>query len=371
MRKLLLPIVLGAASMAAAADIEVNGSVNFDYATYFDEDFDPTNAANQDIDLSVTAHLDENVAVKVSTNTHSSFGDSAETSEIRRHGYARTTAIDSDGRYTAFNFDGVQLMWTFVPQVTMIFGDLTYNAGGINYYYWRDTGRDAAIVRDQSLRGLGFEFGTEKYGQGKVYMGAADGHNASMAVFASYAAPLLNKTNEHLTITPSVDWMFGQHLSRSYTYTMGVEVDYSKSMGDLNYGAYAAWGVHPYKEVGVHSFLIEPSFNYAFFNLGLSFFYAKINDKYSNDVEPQIFTDDQMLFAVEPSFNLHKKLTLGVGYEYHDKNTNVDDDQYHFLGLNFNIYPTLHTELVIWAGYNFDDNSKTDFAMGISGSANF
>ena len=67
MRKLFLPMALMGASFALAAEVELHGSVNADYATYFDSDFDPTNAANQDIDLAATAHIDENVSVTVKT----------------------------------------------------------------------------------------------------------------------------------------------------------------------------------------------------------------------------------------------------------------------------------------------------------------
>ena len=58
MRKLILPLAMVASTAAFAADIEVHGDVNMDYASYFDSDFDPTNAGNQDIDLALHAHLD-------------------------------------------------------------------------------------------------------------------------------------------------------------------------------------------------------------------------------------------------------------------------------------------------------------------------
>ena len=50
MRKIILPIALAATGFAMAADIEINGNVDFNFASYFNRDFDPTNAANQDID---------------------------------------------------------------------------------------------------------------------------------------------------------------------------------------------------------------------------------------------------------------------------------------------------------------------------------
>lgn len=372
MRQTILPIVLGSALIACAAEVELHGQLNMDYASYFDEDFDPTNAANQDIDLSATAHLDENVSATVSVTTHSTYIDSngvEQASEVR-HGMARSTAMGSDGRFNGVDFDGAEIRWSVTNYVDLIFGDMTYSAGSFNYYFWRDPARYAVIMREESLRGIGGEFGNEKYGQGKIYFGASENAEATMALFGSYAFPLLNHVDEHLIVTPSIDWMFGNHIGRPNTYSLGVEVDYSKSVGNLNYGAYAVWGMHPYKGHNTHSFLIEPSFNIAFFNLGFSYFYAILDEDYT--VDEQLFTEDQMLFAVEPSFDLSKKFTLGVSYEFRDHDVNADDEA-SFLGLNFYVYPTLHTEVVIWAGYSFKDEerSDTDFEFGISGKAEF
>ena len=374
MRKLILPIALAATGFAMAADVEIHGNVDFDFASYFDKKFDPTNAANQDIDLSVKANLDENVSVTVFTNTKSNITNGEGSAEIR-HGLARSTAINSDAdRYTAFNFDGVELRWTPFQDVSFIFGDLTYNAGTFNYYFWRDPSRYAVISRDQSLRGFGVEVGNEKFGDGKFYIGATDDSKSAVAVFGSYGLKLLNRPDEHLTITPSVDWVFGSEIGRGYTYFFGTELDYSKSLEVLNYSIYAVYGIHPYKGDAVHSFLLEPSLNYGIFNLGLNYFYAITNKDY--EAAPQMFTEDQMLFAIEPSFNITKKFTLGLSFEYHDPDSEIKKDEFKFLGMNFYVYPTLNTNVVFWFGYNFSKNQnpvvgKTKFALGMSAHAEF
>ena len=380
MRKLILPIALAATGFAMAADIEIHGNVDFDFASYFNRDFDPTNAANQDIDLFVKANLDENVSVTVFTNTKSNITKGEGAAEIR-HGLARSTAITSDDdRYTAFNFDGVELRWKPFQDVSLVFGDLTYNAGTFNYYFWRDPSRYAAISRDQSVRGFGIEVGNEKFGDGKFYIGATDDSKSAIAVFGTYALKLLNRPDEHLTITPSVDWVFGSEVGRGYTYFFGTELDYSKSLEILNYSVYAAYGIHPYKGEAVHSFLVEPSLNYGIFNLGLNYFYAIVNKGDSDDeayrAAPQIFTEDQMLFAIEPSFDITKKFSLGVSFEYHDPDSEISKDEFEFLGMNFYLYPTINTNVTFWFGYNFSKNKnpvvgKTKFALGMSAHAEF
>ena len=95
MRKLILPIALIAVALTYAADVAINGSINADYATYWDKDFDPTNAANQDIDLSLTAYLNESVSATIKTNTHSTYFDgdgNLQQSEVR-HTQSRATAM--------------------------------------------------------------------------------------------------------------------------------------------------------------------------------------------------------------------------------------------------------------------------------------
>lgn len=377
MRKLILPIALAATGFAMAADVEIHGNVDFDFGSYFNRDFDPTNAANQDIDLSVTANLDENVSVTVFTNTKSNITNSDQASEIR-HGLPRSTSITSDkDRYTAFNFDGVELRWKPFQDVSFVFGDLTYNAGTFNYYFWRDPSRYAVISRDQSVRGFGVEVGNNKFGDGKFYIGATDDSKAAIAVFGTYALKLLNRPDEHLTITPSVDWVFGSEVGRGYTYFFGTELDYSKSLDILNYSIYAVYGLHPYKGDAVHSFLVEPSLNYNIFNLGFSYFYAIVNKDDGYKAADQIFTDDQMLFAIEPSFNITKKFALGVSFEYHDPDAEVSKDEFKFLGMNFYLYPTLNTNVTFWFGYNFSKDKNpvvgeaTKFSLGMSAHADF
>ena len=198
----------------------------------------------------------------------------------------------------------------------------------------------------------------------------------TLSMFLTYAFPLLNHTDEHLIIKPSLDWVFGSDIGRPYTYVLGTEVDYSKSFEKFNYGIYAVWGLHPYKGKGTHSFLLEPSMNYAIFNLGATFFYAIVDKEY--ETAPQLMTEDQMLFAVEPSFNIHKKYTLGVSYEYHDPDKETHGDDFQFLGMNHYLYPTMNTEIVIWYGYNFTGKHNNDtpfgegrFSLGLSGKASF
>ncbi|OIP51442.1 MAG: hypothetical protein AUK31_04335 [Fibrobacteres bacterium CG2_30_45_31] len=362
----ILPLVFMSASMAMAAEVVVHGDINADYATYWDDEFSPLNAANQDIDLRGTAYMDENFSVTLMGNTHSTYvSDSVTAASEVRHENRATAMGDNENRFTAFNFDGVQMRWNFTPSAAVVFGDLTYSAGSFSYYYWRNTENYAVILKDQKLRGVGFELE-----DGRIYVGASNNNATALTMYGTYPFALLSHTEERLTITPSIDWIFGKDIGRSYTYALGTEIQYAKSVGDLNYSVTATWGTHPYKGTGVHTFLLEPSFNFDFFNLGMSYYQALLADD-DAPVDEQIFTEDERMFYVEPSFNLHKKLALGLAYEFHDPSLQTDGDSRHFVGPNIYLYPTADAELVVWGGYNIRSSTANTFSMGMSGQVHF
>lgn len=368
MSKFILPAAaLIAAASAFAVDVEIHGNASADYASYFDKDFDPTSVANQKVNLEATAYMDENFSVTVKAKTQS-YQANGEASEVR-HGLARSTHIDSTGdRYTAFNFDGIEFRWEFSPNVAFLFGDLSYSAGNINYYYWHDADLYANIKTTETVRGVGMELG-----EGRIYFGASENNASTMILYGSYPFAIVNRSNENLTITPSADWIFGSHIGRSYTYFFGTEISYTKSYDVLNYGIIASWGTHPYKGTGVHTFLLEPSFSYDFFNIGLTFYQALLAEENTSEhpVADQIFTDEQTLLAIEPSFSLHKKFAMGFSYEYHDPDNEAHKDDFQFFGPDFYFYPTANAEIIFWGGYNVRETGANGFSMGISGQVNF
>lgn len=360
--------LLLAAASAFAVDVEIHGDIQADYGAYFDKDFSPTNAANQSIELSATAYMDENFSVTINATSKSSYlndDDERENSEIR-HGVAHATAInDEDGRYTEFYFDGIEFRWEFTRNVAFLFGDLTYNAGTFNYYYWRDSDRYAVIKRDETVRGVGMEIG-----EGRVYLGAPENNYDSYIAYITYPFEILSRTDQNLTITPSADWDFGEDTDRGYTYFFGTEISYTKSYDLLNYGIEAMWGTHPYKGTGVHTFMLEPTFSYDFFHIGLTYYQAILADD-DKPVEDQTFTDEQTLVAVEPSFSLHKKFAMGFTYEFHDPANEEDDDEFQYFGPNFYFYPTAKAEIVFWFGYNVRETGANMFSLGMSGQVQF
>lgn len=358
--------VLAAATASFAVDVELHGEIDADYASYWDKDFSPTNAANQDIKLESKVFLDENVSVSIQGRTHSNYvsENGTEASQVRHEN--RATAMgDKENRWTGFNFDGVSLAWQFTPLARIVFGDLTYNAGSFSYYYWRDTEDYAVILRDQSIRGIGFEVEN-----GKAYIGATENNSHSLAAFITYGFDLISKTEERFTITPSLDWVFGKEIGRSYTYALGTEIQYAKSSDFFSYGINATWGTHPYKGHGVHTFLVEPSFNYKFFNIAASYYQALLAEKDSSVVD-QTFTEDERMFYIEPSLDLHKKFSMGFAYEFHDPSTEQHNDSRHFVGPSFYLYPTVEAEIIFWAGYNICSKGANHFSMGMSGHVEF
>lgn len=367
MRKLsILSLALLSATFAFGAEITIHGNFDADYATYWDKDFSPLNAANQDLDLIGTAALDEKVSVSLLGNTHSNYvSDSTVAKSEVRHQNRATAMGDDDNRFTSFNFDGIQFRWQFTPLASVVFGDFTYSAGSFSYYYWRNPEFNAVILREQKLRGVGFELQ-----DGRFYIGASDNNATALTAFGSYPFNLIDHTEERLTITPSADWVFGKDIGRYYTYSFGTEVQYSKSVGALNYSVTGTWGTHPFHGTGVHALLIEPSMNYKFFNLGLSYYQAFLADNDSS-VTAQTFAEDERMFYIEPSVSLHKKFAVGLAYEFHDPSKEIGGDSRHFVGPTFYLYPTSEMEITTWLGYNIRSSEANNFSMGMSGHVEF
>ena len=85
----------------------------------------------------------------------------------------------------------------------------------------------------------------------------------------------------------------------------------------------------------------------------------------------QTFSEDERMFYIEPSLDLHKKFSMGFAYEFHDPSKEIDGDSRHFLGPSFYLYPTVEAEIIFWAGYNICGTGANHISMGMSGHVEF
>lgn len=364
MRKLFMLSALALAGTAVAADISFDGTLEADYGTYLDKDFVVDNRANQDLGINMNVALDEHVSAVASFSTQSTFvGDDSlvSSSEFRR---AKSTEMgDAENRWTSVNFDGLLFKWQIQRNAAFVFGDLSYSAGAFNYYFWRNTGDYAAILADQSLRGLGFELEG-----GRIYLGASDNNDKSAVLFASYPYAAIDRTDNKLVLTPSFDAIKGG--GRDFRYTLGTEAAYSRSYTELNYALRAAWGMRPFHGENVHTFLMEPSMNYGKLSLAGTGYWAVLADA-DSAAALQTSAPDERLVYVEPAISLHPKFTLGLAGEWHEPSTQTKDDEWTMIAPTGYLYPTAGMEMVFWTGYSVYKAAPNLFSLGITAKVEF
>ena len=152
------------------------------------------------------------------------------------------------------------------PLASVVFGDFTYSAGSFSYY-WRNPEFNAVILREQKLRGVGFELQ-----DGLLHRRL--GQQCDCAHRFRHL-PVQPHRSSPKNASPSRRARTGcsaRDIGRYYTYAIGTEIQYSKSVGALSYGVTGTWGTHPFHGKAVHALLLEPSMNYKFFSLGFSYY---------------------------------------------------------------------------------------------------
>jgi len=350
-----------------AADVSFEGTLEADYGNYLEKDFIVNNAANQDLRLKMNIDMDENVRVVVGAASKSIYtsGGSTDFSRIRHREEATPTSSD---RWSPFVFDGISLEWTVSRGLTFMFGDLSYSFGSFNYYFWRNPDYYAAVLTTQGMRGLGARFGNEGY----VYIGASDANDKSGRIAASYALPIpgLDQVNNKLTVAPMLDLIKGG--GRSHRYTFGIDANYSRSYTDLNYVIRGIYGVHPSHGNYVNTFAVEPSFNYKNFSLAGMGYWALLADSTESEIpitsKDTYSTDDEKLVYVEPSYSFNKKFSMGLGFEWHKPDGNLDD--WFLIAPTGYLYPTAGVDLSFWISYAITEGHNNP-GFGISSSVKF
>ncbi|MDR2731916.1 MAG: hypothetical protein LBB36_01725 [Fibromonadaceae bacterium] len=361
-----LPIVMLFACVAFAADVSFEGTLDADYGNHLEKDFVVNNAANQDLRLKMNVDLDENVRAVVGTKSASTYGNGTGYSRIRHRNEA--TPIGSDERWSPFVFDGISLEWTVGRDLTFIFGDMFYSFGSFNYYFWRNPDNYAAILPTQGMRGLGARLGSD----GFIYIGASDANSKSGRIVASYAIPAINAVNNKFTIAPMLDLIKGG--GRSHRYTIGIDANYSRSYTDLNYALRSMWGMHHSHGSYVNTFTLEPSFNYKKFSLASTCYWALLSDETESNAPITIddtYSPDEKLIYIEPSVAFNKKYSMGLGFEWHKKPDDSDENNWFLIAPTGYLYPTVGVDLSFWLSYAITKGKHNNPGFGISSAVKF
>lgn len=369
-RKISLSL-LAIASFASATEVSLHGSLSADIANNLDESWKSNNAANQDIDLTARAEFDDKTAVEVYLTNYSTTsvpGDSTgatQASVIRSVDGRQASIDDPASRWGTWAFDGIQFQWEFYRKAKLIVGDLTWSGGGMNYYGYNWSQAYGTIMKEVTVRGLGFDLGD----RGNVYLGAPDVNNKALWGYAGYTFPIVQRTDEKWSVRPMGDMVF-KNGGRARRWTFGTETDYSRSLQDLNYGLHATWGAVPYHDNTTYTFLVEPSMNKGAFSIAATYYQAMLADDAIAAGE-QVDIPSEQFFYVEPGISVHPKFSLGLGGEYHDFDLDSDGNEFWACVPTFYVYPSEEMSLTFWTKYQWMMKAADLVSFGVAAKAEF
>ncbi len=403
-RKSLGMISVVAASLFAV-DMDFHGNITTEVGTDLPvENFDPTYFAENDLRLIGSIQLNDGVSFDVTLHNYSSVGIDRSDLITTDRGYENYGYLTDDTSSSALNKHihrrtvdknalPVQLLakWNFTKNGTLMLGDFTYSAGKTNLSRASDSLKFASIFREQSLRGFGI-----KASGATVYTGIIDSAQSSMGIYASYDVDIINKPKTKFSVKPVVDWVMlgdgtkSQLLSvnpgangtspdtnvievsgRNREWNMGVEYAYSSYVSSMEYSISGAFGLLPYAGENTYTMLIEPSINIAKFSFGMGAYYAALAD----DGELSYMQTDmpeQYFLYMEPTFELHPKITVGLLYEYHDQSFKTDKDMMQVITPAFYLYPNDALEIRAMAGMTLNETfDEGHFALTMQSAVRF
>ncbi len=403
-RKTIGMISVVAASLFAV-DMDFHGNITTEVGTDLPvEKFDPTYFAENDLRLIGSLKLNDGVSLDVTFHNYSSVGvDRSDLATIGQ-GYGNYAFLSEDTSSTALNKHlykrtvdknalPVQLLakWDFTKNGTLMLGDFTYSAGKSSLHRASDSLKFATIFREQSLRGFGI-----KASGATVYTGIIDSVQSSMGIYASYDVDIINKPKTKFSVKPMVDWvMLGDGTSsrqvsvvpgvngtrpdtnvievtgRNREWNMGVEFAYSSYVNSMEYAVSGALGLLPHAGENTYTVLIEPSINVGSFSLGMGAYYAALAKE--NELSyMQTDMPEQYFFFMEPTFELHPKITVGLLYEYHDESFKTDKDMMQVITPAFYLYPNDALEIRTMAGMTLNETfDEGHFALTMQSAVRF
>lgn len=227
--------------------------------------------------------------------------------------------VEGYTRWVDIAFDGITLTYES-PVGTFAVGDLVYQYGGFNYYFYK---RLSMITTENFTRGLQYSIGNDKVSQ-SILFGSAD----MDAVGDVGGATVLSLMETH-----SVGLFYGIRGSVMEDFADGTTVyaglEYNGAFGEaLSAKLDVGYQNLPGSErAGVVSLLAEPTLTVGKFSTALSV-YALIDPDSANDLanDPLFGLPDEMFVYIEPGIAINDVIGVGLPLEYHAYDMEASDD---------------------------------------------
>lgn len=310
---------------------------------------------NSELDLGMGLEFNENVSANVYLTANSANNDSVP-------GRIPAGTGASSERWVNIKFDGFDLSYAS-PIGTFSVGDLTYQYGKFNYYFYK---RLSMITSESCTRGIKYSVGNSKITQ-EVSGGISDKDENT--------ADVHGLTNLTLSENQSIGVSYGIQNNSSINFKTGSKffagAEYLGKFGDvLSVKADIGYTNLPGDErQNLLTFLMEPSLSLGNFTTAMTV-YAMVDPDSANDVinNPIFGLGDEFFCYMEPGYSFNKVLAAGLPLEIHGADLENDDDNSFWAVPTFYVYPTANVQWWIWGQVVVpivDNVTKDDLAYGI------
>lgn len=356
-------------SSALAADVVYNGDAHIDYfGAFSDENLDSNRAHNIHHDITLSAEVKLNEGVGLNFGIRSVSLNQGEPSVGPRGPRPLDEAGDDlEQDAQRIDLDNAYFKWTFMPGATLRFGRFIHSAGSVNSYRpYRRTSHYSPLISDRTvLAGLGLE-ASDFFG----YFGATGDSYDTYRLFLSYDAPLIESRTQTLNVEPILDFRLNDAQSRKWH--LGLDNDYSSSWQGIEYSIHNVIGYMSHYDENTLNVLVEPTFKYKGFSLGLAYYYADLAVhpnapaghadpaayESKNSILEQTSLPVQEFVYIEPYIPVATQWALGFPVSRHDPNDYVAHDEFWEYGLAVYAYPTNVAEFGAQIG--IQDYSQSD-----------
>ncbi len=359
MRSMISKTLALAATMAllvhAQPEVSFSGFLDADLVADFDGNF----YANQELDVGMSLAFSENVSANLYV-TMLSGRVPAGTDEVR------------GDRWVSVLFDGFDI--TFGTSFgTFSVGDLVYQYGGFNYYYYK---RLSMITPETFTRGIQYSVEAGLFNQ-MVLVGVADSPEELIpvddeGVLIDSATnvnelDIFGKSGITLSETQSVEAYYGTRFDVQQDFSdvgaILTGLEYNGSFGDaLSLKADFGYQNLPNgdERANVMTILVEPMLTLDKFSVAASF-YTLVDPDSINPVgtDGALFgLDDELFFYIEPGYAFNEKLAVGLPLEYHeaaiDEAEDITGDEYEDAAFwvvpTLYVYPADGVQWWLWGG---------------------
>ncbi|MBD3347209.1 MAG: hypothetical protein GF401_19315 [Chitinivibrionales bacterium] len=326
--------LLGAVLVTSLTLVHADDHEKVSFSGYLDSDvwtdFSGNFFSNDELDLSMAIRFSDKVSASVCATVASGTipagmglpgGEDVSVYELANDTFEIT---EDYSRWVAITFDGVSISYES-PIGTFTVGDLVYQFGGFNYYFYK---RLSMITEESFTRGVGYSFGNEALTQ-SILAGSADINQVGDLVgITSLAFGEENSLSLYYGVRGSIYEQFktGSMLFAGLEYlgSIGEMISLKFDLGLQNL---------PGEERSTaYTLLFEPVFTAGDFSTAMSV-YTFIDP----DSTGANFVEDEFYAYIEPGHAFTDVLAAGLPLEIHT----TDLDEFSDAG-SFWVVPTLY-----------------------------